>query len=148
MKKLEQFLKDHRACKDGLEFARDLTLEESLNTCERGDWILWLFQRMNPSSLKELTLAKAHCANTIRHLMKDERSLNAVDVAMKFGRGEASRKELDTAAFAASDASADAFAAAAASAAAFAAAEENQKLTADICREYLPLSIWNQNFNN
>ena len=171
MKTLKEFLEKNRACKDGFEFAKDLTLEQFLKTCERGDWILWLFAKMNPSSLRELTLAKAHCANTVRHLMKDARSIKAVDVAIAFGEGRATRKELDGAAYAAFDAAGaaaayaagaaadaaagaaagavvDAAAAAAAAdagaAGAAAAIEDNQKLTAEICRKYLPLEIWDQ----
>ena len=181
-KTLKEFLKKRVACEDGYKFAKDLTLEEFLNTCERGDWILWLFTNTNPDSLKELTLAKGHCANTVRHLMKDERSIKAVDTAIAFGEGKATRDELDSAytaanvsyasayavsyavayavayaaaaaANAAADAAADAVdAAASAYAAAYAyayadadaAKKENQKQTADICRKYLPLEIWNE----
>ena len=114
-----------------------MTLEQFLNTCKRGDWILWLFARMNPDSLRELTLAKGHCANTVRHLMKDQRSIKAFDVAIAFGEGKATRKELD-------DADAAAFDADAADVAFAAARKQNQKKAADICRKYLPLEIWNQ----
>ena len=201
-KTLKNFLEKHKACEDGYLFAKDLTLEKFLNSCKRGDWILWLFTKINPESLKELALAKGHCANTVRHLMIDERSKKAVDVAIKFGQGKASREELyeaasaayaayaaNASAFAAADAyaatvaaAADAYAAAsaayadnassaaaayaanasadAASAFAYASAaastaaayavatvaarEQNQKQTADICREYLPIEIWDQ----
>jgi len=178
MKTLKEFLEKNQACKNGFDFAKDLTLEQFLNTCERGDWILWLFVRMNPDSLRELTLAKGHCANTVRELMKDKRSTRAVDVAIAFGEGKATRKELDdaagdadAAAYAAAyayaaaadaavyaDAAADAAAAAgdayaaADEAAAFvadaagraAARKQNQKQTANICKKYLPLEIWNE----
>ena len=184
MKTLKKFLEKHSACEDGYDFAKDLTLEQFLNTCERGEWILWLFARMNPNSLKELTLAKGHCANTVRHLMKDQRSIDAVEAAIAFGEGKISREELDkakkaadaaadaadadVAADAASAASAAVYAASAAASAAVYAAwaaaasgsgaggggagganacyttakRTNQKLTADICRKYLPLEIW------
>ena len=169
MKKLKEFLKRNNACEDGFDFAKDLTLEEFLNTCQRGDWILWLFARMNPESLRELTLAKGHCANTVRALMPDERSTNAVDVAIAFGEGKATREELGAAGAAALAAAGGAAGAAGAAAwaaagvaaawaaaawaaagvaaagvAAAAAIKQNQKLTADICRQYLPLKIWNQ----
>jgi len=171
-KTLKEFLEKNHACKERFDFAKDLTLEEFLNTCERGDWILWLFARTNADSLRELTLAKGHCANTVRELMKDERSTKAVDVAIDFGEGKATRKELDAAAAAAAAYAAAAYAtaagyaayaaayAAAAGYAAYAAADaadaagyaasaaakkQNQKQTADICRKYLPLEIWNQN---
>jgi len=181
MKTLKNFLEKHNVCRDGFDFAKDLTLEQFLNTCKRGDWILWLFKRTNPKSFRQITLAKAHCANTVRHLMQDERSINAVDVAIAFGENRASENELKAAAAysaAAADAysantaansaysaysaaaaadvdsdsaaagsafasyaSADAFAA---YGAAGAARKQNQKLTADICRKYLPLEIWDQ----
>jgi len=167
-KTLKEFLEKNNACKGGYLFAKDLTLEEFLATCPRGDWILWLFVKSNPDSLKELTLAKGHCANTVRHLMEDERSLRAVDVAIAFGEGKATKKELDSAyaasgaAYAAdaADVAYAAYAAHAADAAAYAADaanaadaasgdstsptyEQNQMETADICRKYLPLQIWN-----
>lgn len=93
-KTLKDFLKEHDACRDGYLFAKDLTLEQFLNSCERGDWILWLFAKSNPDSLRELTLAKGHCANTVRHLMKDARSISAVDAAIAFGEGRLSIEEL------------------------------------------------------
>jgi len=158
-KTLKEFLEKNHACKDGFDFAKDLTLEEFLNTCERGDWILWLFAKTNADSLREFTLAKGHCANTVRELMKDKRSTRAVDVAIAFGEGKATREELDDAAaaayaadayaadaYAADAYAADAYAADAAYFAADAAAKkQHQKQTADICRKYLPLEIWNQN---
>ena len=70
------------ACKEAKEWAKDKTWKEVYETCERGDWLLWLFARTNPNNLKELTLAKGHCANTVRYLIKDERSLKAVDMAL------------------------------------------------------------------
>jgi hypothetical protein len=65
-----------------------------------------------------ITLAKGLCANTVRHLMKDDRSIKAVDVAIAFGRDEATLDELDSA-----------------YAAAAAARQQNQQQTANICRE-------------
>jgi len=176
-KTLKDFLKEHDACRDGYLFAKDLTLEQFLNSCERGDWILWLFAKSNPDSLKELTLAKGHCANTVRHLMKDKRSIAAVDAAIAFGEGKINRKELYiaydaayaatniayaayAATYAADSTNAANIAASAASAAAsaaeyaakyaaeYACKKSNQKLTADICRKYLPIEIWNINKTN
>ena len=177
-KTLKNFLKKHDACEDGYIFAKDLTLEQFLDTCPRGDWILWLFAKINPESLKELSLAKGHCANTVRHLMKDDRSVEAVDAAIKFGEGKISKKELDNAhddaydaaiyTASAAAASAAAYASAAAASAAASAADASaasasaaayaadasadayadakiqyQKKTANICRKYLHIEIWN-----
>jgi len=152
---MKELLQKLNACKDAIEWAGDKSWEECYATCHRGDWLLWLFKRTNPDDLQLLTLAKGRCANTVRHLMKDERSIKAVDAAIAFGEGKISRDELNTAAaaadaaYAAADATyaaayADAASADAAAFAAFAAAKkENQQLTADICRKYLPIPIWN-----
>ena len=193
---MKELLNKLKACQEAMEWAGDKSWEEIYNTCHRGDWLLWLFKRTNPDDLKLLTLAKGHCANTVRHLMKDERSIKAVDAAIAYGEGKISREELDAAASAAYAAYADAasaayadaaaaydaayaasaaayaayapydaaaaaddaayaysaaYAASAAAAAAYAAAanaayvakKENQQLTADICRKYLPIEVWN-----
>ena len=110
-----QYLKSVNACKPNVEWAGNKTIEEVVATCHRGDWLLWLAQKCD-IGMQPLTLAKGHCANTVRHLMKDERSIRAVDVAIAFGEGKATREELDAAhaADAAAVAEADAVAAAAA----------------------------------
>jgi len=163
---MKELLVKLNACDEAKDWAGDKSWEEVYNTCHRGNWLLWLFQRTNPNDLQLLTLTKGHCANTIRHLMTYERSLKAVDAAIAFGEGRISREELEdaavaAAAWAAADwaaadwaawaawaasavwASAWATAWATAWAARAAAYEENQQLTADICRKYLPIEIWN-----
>jgi len=153
------------ACSPALEWAGDKTWEEVYNTCHRGDWLLWLHYLTNKEDLKIRTLAKGHCANTVRNLMTDERSLKAIDTAIAFGEGRATMQELDSAADAAYDAAYDAAAEArdyayayaaayyaadaayaAARAAAYAASAariKNQKDTADIVRKYIPIELWN-----
>jgi len=149
-------LNDLHACEEAVEWADQFdTIEEVVKNCHRGDWLLWLAHKLNVN-LRKLTLTKGHCANTVRHLMTDERSRKAVDVAIKFGRFEVSREKLDAAAAAAYSAAyaaayaasaevydtaayADAYSAAAA-AAAYSAADaktKNQLQTADICRKYI-----------
>ncbi len=64
--------------------------------CERGDWLLWLLASLDADSIK-LKKAEALCANTVRHLMKDERSRNVIDVILNFCDGKASARELDVA---------------------------------------------------
>ncbi len=131
------------ACEEAREWARDMPIEEIVSTCHRADWLLWLAKKVDVD-LRLRTLAKGHCANTVRHLMKDERSLNAVDVAIAFGEGKATREELDAAAAAAADAADAAYAAVAAAAAAAAADAANaaayaanRQQAADICRQYI-----------
>jgi hypothetical protein len=128
------------ACEEAKEWARDMPIEEVVATCHRGDWLLWLAKKVDVD-LRLRTLAKGHCANTVRHLMKDERSIKAVDVAIAFGEGKATREELDAAAYAAVAAVAAAAGAAAAAyaaaGAAYAAVAANRQQAADICRKYI-----------
>lgn len=119
--KIHELLKELESCDEAQEWASDKTWEQIYNDCHRGDWLCWLFVRTNPEDLQLLTLVKGHQANTVRHLMKDKRSLAAVDAAIAYGEGRISLKELNAAAHAAYYAAADA-AADAADYAAYAAA--------------------------
>ena len=164
---MKELLKKLHACKEAREWAGDKTWEEIYNTCHRGDWLLWLFQRTNPNDKRRLVLVGAHCANTVRHLMLNERSKLAVDVAISYGEGKATEEELADAAneaiyvaaayeaiyptnvtnaakavIYAADAAIYAATANAAKAA-YIVRKQNQKQTADICRKYLPIEIWN-----
>lgn len=85
-------------CKESIEFRKQFPdFKSAWENCPRGDWMLWIAQKLDVDKLKLIT-AKALCANTIRHLMKDERSIKAVDVAILFGQGKATIKELKDAA--------------------------------------------------
>jgi hypothetical protein len=110
-----QYLQSVEACKPAVAWAGNKTIDEVVATCHRGDWLLWLAQKCD-IGLQPLTLAKGHCANTVRHLMNDERSIRAVDVAIAFGEGKATSEELDDVAYAAKSAAKSAAAAAAAAA--------------------------------
>ena len=85
------------ACKEAREWAGDKTAEQIINECHRGDWLIWLAQKVY-LDFQLLALAKGKCANTVMHLMKDERSIKAVDTAIAFGEGKATRDELNDAA--------------------------------------------------
>ena len=148
------------ACKESIAFRENYSdFKSAWENCPRGDWMLWIAKKLKVDLLK-LTTAKALCANTVRHLMKNERSKKAIDVAILFGQGLATREELDFAAAAAAAADtadyADAAAYVAAAAAtadyadaaayaayaAYAAADtaskqKNQQETAEICRRVL-----------
>jgi len=146
MEKIE--IESYSPCEDGLAFVNLCkSYKDAWDTCQRGDWMLWISQKLNVDLLK-LTTAKALCANTVRHLMKDERSTKAIDVALLFGQGKATKEELKTAAAAADAAAAASYAAAAAADAADAAADaadaktKNQLQTANICRTILTEEIY------
>ena len=132
---MKELLIKLNACKKAQVWAEGKSWQEIYTTCHRGDWLLWLFKKTNRGDLKLLMLVKAYCADTVRHLMQDSRSTNAIDVAIKFGNDQATREELNNAA-------ADAAAAYAAHAAAY-ARKENQLLTANVVRQYIPIELWN-----
>lgn len=145
--KLTDYLEKIDACESSIEFCQGKTFKEAFYACERGDWLLWMFKKTMPSNednLRLLTRAKAHCALTVRHLMKDERSIKACEVALRFADGLITRKELAAyadAAYAAATAADAAYADAA-------ARTKNRKETANICRKYLPFEIWPDELKN
>ena len=165
MTPLKQKLKELNTCDEAMEWVGERTIEQAVNDCHRGDWLLWLGQRLEIDHRK-LTLAKGHCANTVRHLMKDQRSIEGFDAAIAYGEGKIGKEELIAASAAAddayndaydaydpfnayddayavacaaayTDADAAAYTAAYSSADADAAKQANQKQTADICRQYI-----------
>lgn len=146
-KEFSKRLKELNACEEAIDYleTNNYNLQEAWDKCERGDWMLWLYARLHPKNRKEVILVKGHCANTIRHLMKDERSVKAVDAAIAFGEGKITEDELNNVAISdsASAETADTYIACIA---VYAAAntsditeEENLKMTADICRKYLTI---------
>ena len=122
---MKNFLIKHDACNPAILWAGDKTTQEIITLCHRGDWLLWLAAECNIDKRK-IVLAAARCAATVKHLMKDPRSLKALEVAELHGLGLAAEEELANAANAAYAANANAasaaWAAANAAAAAWAAA--------------------------
>ena len=94
MKTFHQFLKSKQACAESIKWLEDRTIEQAVEDCQRGDWLLWLAYKLGVKD-RILTKAKAACANTVRHLMKDKRSLDALDAAIKYSEGEISRRDLN-----------------------------------------------------
>jgi len=117
---MKELLLKLKACKEAVEWAGDKKAEEVIDTCHRGDWLLWLAYKLEVDD-RPFTLAKGHCANTVRHLMKDDRSIKAVDAAIAYGNGEISKQKLEAASYASDAATYAATAASAAYAATYAA---------------------------
>ncbi len=133
-------IEKYNPCIEAVEYRKEFkTFKEAWENCHRGDWMLWLAYRLKVNHRK-LTLAKAYCAETVIHLMKDERSINAVKVAKRYGRHKATKAELKDA-YSAADAAAAATYAAYSADAYATAKKENQILTADICRKYLTKDV-------
>ena len=71
------------------------------------DDTLWCFRAVEGCD-KEIRLYAVWCAQQVQHLMKDPRSIDALDVAERFANGTASNEELAAAWDAARDAARDA----------------------------------------
>lgn len=94
-------IEKYNACKEAVEYRKQFkTFKEAWENCLRGDWMLWIAKRAGVNK-RTLTLATARCAKTVVHLMKDERSIKAVEVAENYGQGLVSVTELENAASAA-----------------------------------------------
>ena len=100
MKTFKDLLVKLNACSSACRWAGDMPIEEVVEKCHRGDWLLWLARNVN-IDFQKLTLAKGYCAQTILHLMKDERSIKAVEAAINFGNGLTNEQQLKDAAAAA-----------------------------------------------
>jgi len=75
------------------------------------DDTLWCLRTV-PEHDREWRLFAVWCARKVQHLMTDQRSINALDVAEKYANGKATKEELSAAWSAARDAAAAARAAA------------------------------------
>ena len=108
-------IKEHQPCPKGWR-----KLLKHLNKTEEDDDVLpfsvivesnglddtlWCW-RVEPQYAKEWRLFAVFCARRVQHLMKDKRSLAALDVAERFANGEATENELAAARVAAWDAAA------------------------------------------
>jgi len=90
-----EFLKSNKACKEGLAFA--IRECNSLEDCWRNakpDWLVWLATRENVLTERELHEFTLSSAESVKHLMKDQRSLDALAVKRRWLDGEATDEEL------------------------------------------------------
>ena len=127
----KEFCDRFDACPEGCEFAlRYATMAEVWDNCPRPDWLMWIMEQLEiPQDAKKNRLFACWCAEftpladgrTTWDLLTDERSRNAVRVALRFARDEANQDELAAAWYAAGYAAWDAAGYAAGSAAGSAA---------------------------
>ena len=82
------------ACEDAQEWCIGKSLKDAWETCERGDWMVWLYWKSQSYDIKDMRLCVGHQANTVRHLMLSQISRDAVDTAIAFGEGKASNKNV------------------------------------------------------
>ena len=134
MKKLKDFLLKNNASSDIFDFAKDLTLQEFLNTCDKGNWILWLFE--NTSYKKNMKLKNQvtlRCFLVCRDLERYSKKENQALDAIKCVDNDGSTLTSFDVQMSIEDNSVN-----------YTERSNLQKITADICRKHLPFEIWNQ----
>ncbi len=100
----------YRPCVEAVKWYKKFhSFEDAWKECQRGDWLLWVASKLKVDK-RTLIFAKGKCVESITHLMKDQRSINSVKVAIRYGEGKATDEELKNAAYTAADAYADAYA--------------------------------------
>ena len=98
----KEFCKAHGACREGTKYALQFkTMRECYNALLNGKagndsapWAIWVATRKGVFSKRDLRLLAVKCARRVQHLMKDQRSINALDVAERYANGEATVAEL------------------------------------------------------
>src|SRR6185312_2274471 len=133
-RKFAALLKELCACRDGRTWAHGKSLQEVWDTCERGDWLLWLCGNMSERegwpTRKQVVLAAVECATTALKYVKagENRPAECLRIVREWCAGNATIEQVrearnDAAAAAAYYADADAAYSAAVVAAAAAAAD-------------------------
>ena len=94
MEKFINFLKDNNVCVEASDWVVSQSCPLSAwENCSRSDWLIWLAGRLDTDA-RLLVLAAVHCAGAVRHLMRDERSLRALDVVIAYCNGTATAEDL------------------------------------------------------
>ncbi len=112
--KPKEFCEKYDACSDGAAFALKYeTMRDVWDNCPRADWMIWIMNKMDiRMDDKNARLFACWCVQETPlldgrktwDLLTDERSRNAVNVALRFARDEANSDELAAASAAAWDA--------------------------------------------
>ena len=132
---VKEFCRKHNACHTGSKFAlKFATMKDVWYALMRGEpdkktarcWALWIISRDGVLSKMERVELSVRFAERVKHLMKNQRSIDALEVAKRYADGNATDEELEQAADAVAVAAgagavADAVAYAAAAGAAYAA---------------------------
>lgn len=94
-------LRDMGACIEALEWLANCdSWATAWNTCQRGDWMLWLAARKNIDRRRPV-LAACECARIALPYAKDPSALVAIETTERWARGEATVDEVRAAANAA-----------------------------------------------
>lgn len=84
-------LEELEACEGATEWAQGKDWPEIIETCHRGDWLLWLAKRVDVDR-KLVVLAAVRSARLAEQWMR-QASKDALDVVERWCRGNATEKE-------------------------------------------------------
>ena len=87
------FCHTHYACSDGRDWALNCDSMHEVWLTARPDWLVWVATRQGVLNDKDLRLFTCWCVRQFWHLLTDERFKNAVIVAEKYARGEATEAD-------------------------------------------------------
>jgi hypothetical protein len=126
VKEIIEKLKSMRACSPVVEWAKTQDdWQTCWESCERGDWMLWLLGKLSGpawgEARKPLVLTACECARLALPYTKDPRALKCIETAETWTRGEATHEQVRAAYAAAFAAAYAAYAADVAADAAYAA---------------------------
>jgi len=96
-KEFIEWLKIQSACIQGMESVKKQTPQDFWDNCSRPDWLLWLIRRMKNIDIISIKKCAIAFARTVQPLMKDERSIFALDIAEKYLIGQATIIQLERA---------------------------------------------------
>jgi len=83
------------ACEDGRKSTRPYsTMGEWWDDTDNIEWMFWLADKLCLVDGPAMRLFGVWCARQVQHLMTDQRSIYALDVAERYAAGGATRKEL------------------------------------------------------
>jgi hypothetical protein len=101
-----EFLTLYGACSEGAQWAKDNNIQTNQEAWEKlpAEWLIWTATRPGVLTDRELRLFAVWSVRQVRHLMKDSRSIAALDVAERHANGQATDEELAAAWAAARDA--------------------------------------------
>lgn len=95
---IQQFCDNHFACSLGKDWAivHCSSMTDAWDKL-RPEWLVWVATRSGVLNDKELRLFAVFCMKQISHLLTDNRSFKAIEVAEKFAIGLVSKRELASA---------------------------------------------------
>lgn len=72
-------------------------MQEAWDTAPNPSWVVWIATRKGVLSHRELVQFSLYCARSVQHLMKDVRSIQALDTVERWLAGDVGNEELQQA---------------------------------------------------